>query len=156
MPQKILWTDPEGSDAVKLIVSRRIPQWKEGLRDFQQEYIPYILNGDNLLICTAMGDGKSCFFTVPILVHLEVRDNPDLYKGFEAKKLPVGIIVTPTIGLAGNIVRELITLTVSYNIDRISQVSELSRFNISALNFCHDTVTISKNAERLQMRVRRL
>ncbi len=108
MPQKFSWTDTEGSDAVKLAVSRRIPQWKEGLCDFQQEYIPYILNGDNLLLCTATGDGKSSFFTVPILVHLEVRDNPDLYKGFEAKKLPVGIIVTPTIGLAGNIVHNLL------------------------------------------------
>ncbi len=24
---------------------------------------------------------------VPILIHLEVRNNPDLYRGFEAKKL---------------------------------------------------------------------
>ncbi len=47
---------------------------------------------------------KSSFFLVPILVRLKVYDNPNLYKGFEAKKLPAGIIVTPTIGLAGNIV----------------------------------------------------
>ncbi len=36
----------------------------------------------------ATGDRKSSFFTVPILVHFEVRNNPDLYKGFKAKKLP--------------------------------------------------------------------
>ncbi len=68
------------------IVYRKL-QWKEGLHDFQQEYIPYILNGDNLLLCAATGDRKSSFFTVLILVHLEVRNNPGLYKGFEAKKL---------------------------------------------------------------------
>ncbi len=100
------WKTPQGSEALKRAVARRIPQWKDGLRDHQQEFIPYILDGDNLLVCTATGDGKSAYFTAPILAHIDVRDDPDSYAGFKAKKKPVGVVITPTIGLASNIVRE--------------------------------------------------
>ncbi|PBK83327.1 hypothetical protein ARMGADRAFT_945114, partial [Armillaria gallica] len=100
--------DTKGSDAVKLIVSQHITQWNKGLHDFQQEYIPYIFNNDNLLICMAMGDEKSSFVTVSILIYLRVHSNLNSYKGFEAKKLLVRIIMTPTIGLAENIVHDLL------------------------------------------------
>ncbi len=99
------WKTQQGSDSLKRVVSRRISHWQDGLRDHQQEFIPYILDGNNLLVCTATGDGKSAYFTVPILAHLEVRDHPELYPGFEAKRKPIGVVITPTIGLASNIVR---------------------------------------------------
>ncbi len=70
---------PQGLEALKRVVARRIPQLKDSLRDHQQEYIPHIrLDGENLLVCTATGDGKSAYFTAPILAYIDVRDDPDM------------------------------------------------------------------------------
>ncbi|THU94637.1 hypothetical protein K435DRAFT_899542, partial [Dendrothele bispora CBS 962.96] len=57
----------------------------------------------------ATGDGKSALFSVPILVHQEIAKNPDLYPKFQVpiRQEPIGIVVTPTKGLANNIVKEL-------------------------------------------------
>ncbi|KAK0197660.1 P-loop containing nucleoside triphosphate hydrolase protein [Armillaria mellea] len=122
------WKTPQGPEALKRAVARRIPQWNGGLRDHQQEFIPYILDGDNLLVCTATGDGKSAYFTASILAHLDVRDDLDLYVGFKAKKKPVGVVITPTIGLASNI------------------VSELSGFRIQGISLCHDTIVEARRS----------
>ncbi len=41
-------------------------------------FIPHILDGDNLLVCTATGDEKSAYFTAPILAYIDIRDDPDM------------------------------------------------------------------------------
>ncbi|EEB90233.1 hypothetical protein MPER_11582 [Moniliophthora perniciosa FA553] len=58
---------------------------------------------------TATGDGKSALFAVPILVHLEISQNPSKYPRFNVpiKKNPVGLVIVPTKGLGNNIVDEL-------------------------------------------------
>ncbi|THU92214.1 hypothetical protein K435DRAFT_579073, partial [Dendrothele bispora CBS 962.96] len=61
------WTDPIGSDILKQIISRRVPQWPNGLRDYQLENIPRVLAGQNILVFTATGDGKSSFYDIPLL-----------------------------------------------------------------------------------------
>ncbi|THU98200.1 hypothetical protein K435DRAFT_605301, partial [Dendrothele bispora CBS 962.96] len=96
----------QGQEALKLIVKKLIPQWSDGLRDFQAEYIPLILD---LFTITATGNGKSALFAVPILVHTEISRNPDLYPSFSVniRKKPAGIVITPTKGLANNIVHVL-------------------------------------------------
>ncbi|KAJ7690572.1 hypothetical protein B0H14DRAFT_2200433, partial [Mycena olivaceomarginata] len=57
---------------------------------------------------TATGDGKSAAFSVPILLLNEYNVNPTLYpSGLPTRLKPLGVVVTPTKGLANNIVRSL-------------------------------------------------
>ncbi len=67
MTSKLSWKDSEGLQAIRNVVAKRIPRWKNGLRPFQELPIVLILNGEDVLLCTATGDGKSALFTVPIL-----------------------------------------------------------------------------------------
>ncbi|KAJ7161572.1 hypothetical protein C8R46DRAFT_1283808 [Mycena filopes] len=67
-----------------------------------------MLDADDVLCCTATGDGKSCAFSIPILTLNEYnRHRADYPPGLPTRLNPVGIVVTPTKGLATNIVREL-------------------------------------------------
>ncbi|KAJ6472672.1 hypothetical protein C8R47DRAFT_1145829 [Mycena vitilis] len=62
-----------------------------------------MLDGVDVLCCTATGDGKSAAFSVPILVLNEYNANPALYPaGLPTRKQPVGLVITPTKGLAGS------------------------------------------------------
>ncbi|EEB88771.1 hypothetical protein MPER_13216 [Moniliophthora perniciosa FA553] len=99
----------EGLKALDDIVKTRIPQWSNGLRQFQRESISTILDQVDLMCITATGDGKSALFAVPILVHLEIIRNPSKYPKFNIlmKEKPVGLVVIPTKGLGNNIVDEL-------------------------------------------------
>ena len=54
---------------------------------------------------TATGDGKSAAFFVLLMVHDEILENPELCPRFKPRDHAVGIVVTPTKGLASNIVR---------------------------------------------------
>ncbi|KAK6984339.1 P-loop containing nucleoside triphosphate hydrolase protein [Favolaschia claudopus] len=49
------------------------------LRPFQLDLVAPILDGDDILCCTATGDGKSAAFSVPLLVLNEYNLNPHLY-----------------------------------------------------------------------------
>jgi hypothetical protein len=103
------WCSPEGEASLKSIVASRIPAWTNGLCDRQAQPILRILDGQDLILCTAMGDGKSALFTVPILCHLAVSQAPNQFPKFRAiRRHPVGIVITPTKGLARNIVRSLL------------------------------------------------
>jgi superfamily II DNA/RNA helicase len=53
----------------------------------------------------ATGGGKSALFAVPLIVLREIARNPGLYPDLLTRALPQGIVVTPTKGLAANIVR---------------------------------------------------
>jgi superfamily II DNA/RNA helicase len=102
----IKFQSDEGREVLQLIVKKLVHQWPNGLLDFQLNTIPIILDNEDLFAITATGDGKSALFAVPILVHLEISKSPDLYPKFKIpiRKKPVGIVVTPTKGLANNIV----------------------------------------------------
>ncbi|KAJ7586841.1 hypothetical protein C8J56DRAFT_1165116 [Mycena floridula] len=57
------------------------------------------------------GAGKSALFTLPILIHKGMSHNSSLYTEYpplNARKNPVRIVVTPTIGVAANIVNRLV------------------------------------------------
>ncbi|KAJ7633588.1 P-loop containing nucleoside triphosphate hydrolase protein, partial [Mycena polygramma] len=82
-----------------------------------------ILDGEDLLCCSATGDGKSAAFSVPILVLTEYNAHPALYPaGLRTRLNPVGIVITPTKGLASNI------------------VLELQRMNIRAFAYCKESL----------------
>ncbi|KAK6975061.1 P-loop containing nucleoside triphosphate hydrolase protein [Favolaschia claudopus] len=108
MPPNPLWKDESGRKTINDIVKKVLPAWTQGLRPFQLDLVAPILDGDDILCCTATGDGKSAAFSVPLLVLNEYNLNPHLYpKGFRTRAGPVGIVVTPTKGLARDIVLQL-------------------------------------------------
>ncbi|KAL0061594.1 hypothetical protein AAF712_011563 [Marasmius tenuissimus] len=144
MTQRLKWTDEEGKSAISLVVSRCIPQWPHGLREYQEKYIPAIMNGDNLLVITATGDGKSAFFCVPIVVHNEISRHPDLYPALPRKEHAMGVIVTPTKGLAASIVRDY-SFIFSKALMGLS-VLELRIFNIAAFAYTHEAITEARIA----------
>ncbi|KAJ7686002.1 hypothetical protein B0H17DRAFT_940875 [Mycena rosella] len=98
------WQDPSGRKVLQTIVKKVLP-WIDGLRPVQEDLVAPILDGEDILCCTAIGDGKSAAFSVPILVLNEYNANKHLYPPHLPTCLhPVGLIVTPTKGLANNIV----------------------------------------------------
>ncbi|KAJ7804881.1 hypothetical protein B0H14DRAFT_3773290 [Mycena olivaceomarginata] len=78
----------------------------------------------------ATGGGKSAVFAVPIIVLKEMARNPDLYPDLPTRALPMGIVITPTKGLAANI------------------VLELKKLNVPAFAYCHETVTAARMTGR--------
>ena len=108
MVRRLRWQDPGGRNVLKTIVKKVIPEWKDGLRPVQEDLVTLILDGEDVLCCTATGDGKSAAFSVPILALNEYNNNPHLYApNLRTRVEPVGIVVTPTKGLANNIVGTL-------------------------------------------------
>lgn len=76
-----------------------------GLHAVQLELISAILDGQDVLCCTATGDGKSAAFSIPFLVLLEYDKLLEVYPaGLPMWTRPVGMVITPTKGLADNIV----------------------------------------------------
>ena len=102
------WQDPIGLEMIQTIVKKIISTWTDGLHPVQLELVSAILSGQDIPHCTATGDGKSAAFTVPALVLLEYNAHPDAYPtGLPTRKRPVCVVITPTNGLANNIVRFL-------------------------------------------------
>ncbi|KAJ7768604.1 P-loop containing nucleoside triphosphate hydrolase protein [Mycena maculata] len=107
------WQTPEGHAIIRQVVKEKIPEWTGGLHDWQVIVVTWILDGEDALCITATGDGKSAIFAVPIIVLLEVAQNPTKYRGFAVnQKKAVGIVIVPTKGLAANIGHELSLLRV--------------------------------------------
>lgn len=105
MAPKYHWSDPQGSRTLTKIVKEQIPQWKDGLYPSQHNLIRRVLDGERILCSMATGGGKSAIFAVPLIVLREMARNPHLYQDLPTRALPQGIVVTPTKGLAANIVR---------------------------------------------------
>jgi superfamily II DNA/RNA helicase len=102
--RQLRWQDPEGLDTINSIVKKLIPNWTNGLHAVQLELVSAILDGIDLLCCTATGEGKSAAFSIPTLVLLEYNKHPNVYvAGLPTRKRPIGVVVTPTKGLADNI-----------------------------------------------------
>jgi superfamily II DNA/RNA helicase len=77
----------------------------ESLNPVQLEVVSGILDRKDILCCTATGDGKSAAFAIPCLVLLKYNRNPQAYPtGLPTRTTPIGIVITPTKGLANNIV----------------------------------------------------
>ncbi|KAF5335894.1 hypothetical protein D9758_017548 [Tetrapyrgos nigripes] len=112
MSETYRWQSSEGQALLNNIIRKRVPQWTDGLKDGQSKVVTRILDGEKVLWIAATGEGKSAAFQVPVLVHEELRRDPELCPGFVAKEKPIGIVVTPTKGLATNIVHELSKLSI--------------------------------------------
>ncbi|EDR05804.1 uncharacterized protein LACBIDRAFT_302572 [Laccaria bicolor S238N-H82] len=118
MARQPRWQDPQGLDTINNIVKKLIPDWTNGLHAIQLELVSALLDGKSVPCCTATGDGKSAAFSVPILK--EHNKHPGAYLvGLPTRNQPIGVVITPTKGLADNIVHELSS----------------SRLNISAFSY---------------------
>jgi len=104
MAPKYRWQDPVGRETIITIIKKLVPEWKQGLHDWQLNLVVRILDGEDILCCTATGDGKSALFAAPIIVLREMSQNASLYPDLPYRSHPVGLVVTPTKGLSGNIV----------------------------------------------------
>jgi len=99
------WQDSIGLETICTIVKTIIPTWRDGLHPVQLELVSAILDGQDILCCTATGDGKSAAFAIPGLILVEYNAHPDAYPaGLPTRKRPIGVVITPTKGLANNIV----------------------------------------------------
>ena len=113
------WQDPVGLETLNVIVKKTVPAWTNGLNPFQLEVVSGILDGKDILCCTATGDGKSAAFAIPCLVLLEYNKNPQVYPtGLPTRTTPIGIVITPTKGLANNIVGFCQTLPIFFGSQR--------------------------------------
>ena len=93
------WQDPIGLDTINTVVKTLIPAWSAHYS------ISTILDGQDILCCTATGAGKSAAFAIPGLVLNEYNAHPDAYPaGLPTRKRPIGVVITPTKGLANKIV----------------------------------------------------
>ncbi|KAJ6534237.1 P-loop containing nucleoside triphosphate hydrolase protein [Mycena capillaripes] len=129
MPHKYRWQDLPGLRTVTKIVKKEIPEWKDGLYPEQHKLIVRVLDGEDIFCCMATGAGKSAIFAVPIIILREMVRNPHLYPDLPVRALPVGMVITPTKGLA--------------NI-----VLELKKLRVPAFAYCHDTVTEARKTGR--------
>ena len=99
------WQDLACLETIKAIVKKVVPTWMNGLHVVQLELVSGILDGRDILCCTATGDGKSAAFAIPCLVLLEYNNNPGAYlHGLPTQAKPIRIVITPTKGLVNNIV----------------------------------------------------
>ncbi|KAJ7453181.1 P-loop containing nucleoside triphosphate hydrolase protein [Mycena latifolia] len=130
MAPRYRWSDPEGRRTIIEIVKKKIPEWDEGLHLWQLKLVIRILDGEDVLCCIATGAGKSALFAVPIIILREMAANPQLYPDLPVRALPMGIVITPTKGLAANI------------------VLELKKLRVPAFAYCQDTVTEAPKAGR--------
>src|SRR5271168_4937888 len=81
MHQAPRWQDPAGLETINIIVKKLIPKWTNGLHEVQLALVSAILDGKDVLCCTATGDGKSAAFSVPTLVLLEYNKHPEVVLG---------------------------------------------------------------------------
>ncbi|KAJ8091931.1 hypothetical protein PM082_024165 [Marasmius tenuissimus] len=79
MPPSTNWSDSTGLGAIKTVVAHRIPQWSQGLFDYQLETISRILDRESVILSAGTGGGKAALFIIPLLVHQELQSNPELY-----------------------------------------------------------------------------
>ena len=105
------WQDLIGLETITVIVKKVVPTWTNGLHAVQLELVSGILDGRDMLCCTATGGGKSAAFAIPCLVLLEYNKNPEAYpRGLPTRAKPIGVVITPTKGLANNTVCSFISV----------------------------------------------
>ena len=128
-----------GLETINTIVKKLIPTWTNRLHEVQLDLVSAILDGNNVLCCTATGDGKSAAFSVRTLVLLEYNEHPEAYvAGLPTRKRPIGVVVTPTKDLADIIVRLFVN-------SRRSAHESGARF----MNFQNSTSPHSRIAKKL-------
>lgn len=89
MAPRYRWQDPVGRETIIKIIKKLVLEWKQGLHDWQLDLVVRILDGEDVLCCTATGDGKSALFAAPIIVLREMSRNASLYPDLPYRSLLV-------------------------------------------------------------------
>ncbi|KAJ8094141.1 hypothetical protein PM082_023349 [Marasmius tenuissimus] len=99
------WLDSAGLETIKKVVARCIPQWPNGLYDYQLDTMAKVLNREHVLFISGTGSGKAALFMVPLLAHREltIQPQPQPYPLLPVQENAVVVVVTPTKGLAASI-----------------------------------------------------
>ncbi|KAG6843120.1 hypothetical protein H0H93_002184, partial [Arthromyces matolae] len=124
------WQSQVGRDTIQRIIKQQIPLWKDGLYDWQLDLVSRILDGNDILVSTATGDGKSAIFAAPLVILLEIQQRPLNYPNLPYRPLPTGIVICPTKGLAANI------------------VFEINKLGVKAIAYCSEVLTEARKAGR--------
>ncbi|KAJ7282337.1 hypothetical protein C8J57DRAFT_1433093 [Mycena rebaudengoi] len=74
------------------------------------------------------GGGKFAFFAVPIIILREMVQNPASYPDLPVRALPMGLIITPTKGLAANI--ETVTAARKAGRNLVREIKECKTWNV--------------------------
>jgi len=91
----VLWTSKYGqtllAGRINTTVKKIIPLWTNRLHMVQLELISAILDGQDILCCTATGDGKLAAFSIPCLVLLLYNQHPESYPtNLPTRSRPIG------------------------------------------------------------------
>ncbi len=89
MDTTLLWKDPEGSQTIKIVVAKRIKARKDGLHPFQEQHIVYILNGEDVSLCTMTGNGNQ--FSSPFLFFAILKSASTLSLGLVVELWESGV-----------------------------------------------------------------
>ena len=96
------WQNPISLETIQTMI---IPTWMVSLHLVQLELVSAIFEGQDIPCRTTIGNGKSVAFTVPGVVLLKYNAHLDTYPArLPTWKRPIGVIITPTKGLANNII----------------------------------------------------
>ncbi|THU79606.1 hypothetical protein K435DRAFT_622475, partial [Dendrothele bispora CBS 962.96] len=82
---------------------------------------------------TGTGSGKASLFTVPLVVHRELSNNPDHYPALPVQENAVAMVITPTKGLANSIIHEL------------------EHFGLRGLSYCRETISEYRTIKKLDL-----
>ncbi|KAK1223393.1 hypothetical protein PQX77_013736 [Marasmius sp. AFHP31] len=123
MAPLLTWQDPVGLDTITKVTACCIPEWPNGLHDYQLDPISKILDRKSVFFVGGTGCEKAALFMVPLVVHREltVRPQPQLYPNLPVQERAVVVVITPTKGLASSI------------------ISEAESLGLNGLSYCHNT-----------------
>ncbi|KAH8101946.1 P-loop containing nucleoside triphosphate hydrolase protein, partial [Cristinia sonorae] len=117
------WSSSTGQALLKELLTRLLPQWPDGPRDWQLESTGYILDGHDQLLVAGCGEGKTAATYLHLLVLQELSRNPELPRhGKKIPPKPVTLLVSPL------------------NDVSLCQVEELKRIGLSAISLDADEV----------------
>ena len=128
MASRPRWQDPGGLATINDIVKKLIPTWTDGLHAVQLELVSAILDGEDVLCFTATGDGKSAAFSIPVLLFQAYNNTTGTYlAGLPTRAKPIGVVVTPTTGLASKTVSNFKFYTIFFSLIAPPRLSTLQK-----------------------------
>ena len=92
-----------GLAAINTIVKKLISRWMSGLHVVQLDLVSAIFDGQDILLCTATGDGKLtiCCILCSLSCALGIYQIPGGVSSWPSNSdKPVGVVIMPTKGLA--------------------------------------------------------
>jgi superfamily II DNA helicase RecQ len=108
------WNSTDGHEIIQSIL-RAYTSWSTGLRPHQLDVVSEALDGTNFLYIDATGSGKSCVFSITIVVLKQYNKYPGVFlRGFRTREHPVGLVITPTKGLGHDQVCDGICLILNH------------------------------------------